>query len=153
MSLFHSFTLFISSLFLYLSISLSLHLTLHLSFSLSLPLLFHLSSETFSLFLVVDECLANMGVVLESVSVLFCPSCHFKCISTEQPFVLKLFHVSCYKKIAPLKWKFRVHLNCCCLFSVSSPLFCSFFVLCVCVCSVLWVSFFRLLSVCVILWK
>ncbi len=52
------------------------------------------------------------------------------------------------KKIAPLKWKFRVHLNCCCLFSVSSPLFCSFFVLCVCVQSAL-SEFFGLLSVCV----
>lgn len=88
-----------------------------------------------------------MGVVLESVSVfLFCPSCHFKCISSEQSFVLKLFHVSCYKKIAPLKWKFRVYLNCCCLFSVSSPLFCSFFLFFVCVQCAL-SEFFRLLCV------
>lgn len=124
-----SFTLFISSLFLYLSISLSFHLTLHLS----LPLLFHLSSETISLFLVVDECLAKTWGWFWIVFVLFCPSCLFKYISTEQPFVLKLFHVSLYKKL--LQWNESLEYIwtavVCFLFHRLFSLLCFFFSLCV----------------------
>ncbi len=76
---------------------------------------------------------------------LFCPSCHFKCIFSEQPFVLKLFHVLCYKKLHHWNesleyiWTAVVFVFC----FIASVLFFLFFVCVQCALS----EFFRLLCV------